>query len=353
MLKRLVGFVGISLLGITVIWGGLTIWSFNAFEDVASKFNGKCQAVTGIAGPEDLQFDFSSRKAFISSYDRRGARANAVDDMRGAIYLFDILNPLDGTSWKDRTGGIPEKFEPHGLYFYTDAKVRRLFVVNGSSNAIELFDVTDNGDLIHLESFTERRLTSPKDIIATGPRSFYVTNDRNAGRSSLRGQIDFLLRRRTGVIFFYNGTSWHRAADNIRYANGLAISNGGKKLYVAETAGGNLLEYDREAQTGYLRYARKIGVGDAVDNINIDEDGILWIGAHPQPLALARHRRDAGNFAPSKVYSFDPESDILKTVYSDDGSSLSGSSSAARLQRKLIIGALYEEKFLICDLAEE
>lgn len=349
MLRRLLGLAGIALLVSVAIWGVLTIRSFNGFEMIASEFNGRCDAVTGIAGPEDLQFDFASRKAFISSFDRRSARAG--DGVRGAIYLFDVLNPLDSASWRDRTGGVPAAFEPLGLYYYTDGKVRRLFVVNGANNAIELFDISSGDELTHLESFTERRLTSPKDIVAIGPRSFYVTNDKNAGRSSIRGQIDFLFRLRTGVIFYFNGTSWHRAADNIRYANGLAFNHSGDKLYVAETAGGNLLEYDREAETGYLTLARTIETGAAVDNINIDEEGVLWIGAHPRPLALARHRSDGDILAPSKVFSYDPATDTLKTIYSDDGSTLSGSSSAARLQNKLMIGSLYEEKFLICDMA--
>lgn len=351
MVRRIVGLSGLVLMMAIAIWGGYTIYSFNAFKVIPSTFEGNCEAVSGIAGPEDLQFDFATRKAFISSYDRRAASKLKTGTMRGAIYYFDISNPLDGRSWDDRTGGIPEEFEPLGLNYYVEGEYKRLFVVNGATNAIESFDVDEDGDLTHVETFKERRLSSPKDIIAVGPRSFYVTNDNNAGRSSFRGQLDFLFRLRTGVIFYFNGTSWHHAAENIRYANGLALTKDGNRLFVAETAGGNLLEYDRDPANGYLNYSRRIKMDAGVDNINIDEEGILWIGAHPRPLALARHRRDKANFAPSKVFSYDPAIDELSIIYSDDGSSLSGSSSAARMQSKLLIGALYEEKFLICDMA--
>ncbi len=350
MLRRLVAFTGLILLIGVAVWGFLTVRSFNHFEDVASSFDGSCDVVSGIAGPEDIQIDFKTRKAFISSHDRR-AKIDNTSEGRGSIFLFDIINPLSGTSWHDRTNGMPEEFEPLGLYFYEEGDVRRLFVVNGAKNTIELYNVSLDGNLKHLESFSERRLTSPKDVVATGPRSFYVTNDKNAGRSSLRGQVDFIFRRRTGAIFYFNGTSWHKASEHIRYANGININKDGSELYVAETAGENLIKYNRDVKTGYLVLDRRIHTGAAVDNINIDQDGIFWIGAHPQPIALARHRQDPANLAPSKVFSYNPFSDELKTVYSDNGSSLSGSSSAAKINRKLIIGSLYEEKFLLCNMA--
>jgi len=353
MLKRLIAFIGILAMAGTVAGSAWIVWSFNHFTEVTSEFNGKCNAVAGIAGPADLQIDFATGMAFVSSFDRRKRLPGEIDRAaRGAIHLFNIDNPLDDRSWNDRTGGIPEEFEPQGIHFYVDDRYRRLFVVNGANKSVELFDVLANGDLEHLESFNERRLTSPNDVVATGPRSFYVSSDRYSGRSSFRGQLSFLFRRRTGKIFYFNGTSWHLAVDGIQYANGVAVNADGSKLFVSETSGGNLLEYTRDRESGYLTLNKTIKTGAAVDNINIDSDGILWIGAHPRPLSLVRHQRDRTSKAPSTVFSFDEKTGELTTILSDDGSLLSGSSSAARNKNKLVIGALYEEKFLICDMAE-
>ncbi len=334
----------IALIGVA-IWGGVTIYSFNHFEKVVSRFDGQCQAVAGIIGPEDVQFDYRSKKAFISSYDHRTEKG------RGSIYLFNVRDPLDDTSWEDRTAGVPELFAPRGLHFYDRDGVRRLFVVNGAQNTIELYDVDDNNRLIHIETFSERRLRNPKDVVAVGPRAFYVTNDRNDERATLAGKFDFLTRAKSGVVFYFNGTSWHRAADQIRYANGLAVTGDGSRVFVAETSAANLLEYDRDPQTGYLTLRQKIKAGAALDNINIDQSGLLWIGAHPRPLALARQKRDSSFATPSKVLTYNTKTNTLSTIYADDGSGLSAASSAAHYQNKLIIGSLFEEKFLLCDMA--
>ncbi len=331
------------------LWGFFQVRSFNYDAPLATDFAGECRAVAGVAGPEDLQIDFTSGKAFISSFNRR-AREEGEAVSRGSVHYFDIADPLNDASWRDRTGGTPEDFEPLGLHFYSDDNVARLFVVNAATASVDLFEVGPGGDLTLLEQFTERRLKSPNDVVAVGPRAFYVSNDAGSGRSGLRSQLDFLLRRATGRIFYFNGVSWSEAASGLRFANGLAVSEDRNRLYAAETAGRSLLEYQRDPETGSLRFERRIETGAAVDNINIDEDGLLWIGAHPRPFALLRHQHDADNKAPSLVFSFDETTDRLSPVYANDGSLISGSTTAAKLDRTLLIGALYEEKFLICDL---
>jgi hypothetical protein len=87
----------------------------------------------------------------------------------------------------------------------------------------------------------------------------------------------------------------------------------------------------------------------APDNLSVDENGAVWIAGLPKPLALPLHARDPEATAPSAVMRVGGESGI-ETVYRDDGSELSASSAAARLGGTLMIGALYENKFLLCDL---
>ncbi|MEL6112037.1 MAG: SMP-30/gluconolactonase/LRE family protein [Pseudomonadota bacterium] len=333
-------------------WTLLTVRSFNHFDEVTSRFDGDCNSVAGIAGPEDIQIDLATGYTFVSSFDRRMAfqGGSSKKSLRGAIHRFDLANPLDDRAWRDLTGGVPKRFQPLGLHFYRDDAGARLFVVNAAQKSVELYAVGDDGSLTHLEQFTERRLSSPNDVVAVGPRAFYVTNDNNAARGTVKSNMNFLFRRGTGKVMYFNGVSWHEAATDIQYANGLAVNGAGDRLYVAETAGSNLLDYRRDRQTGYLTLDRRVAMGAAVDNINIDEEGQFWIGAHPRPLALLRHQRDAAALAPSMVYRFDPQSDQITQVYSDDGTGLSGSSSAARVGQQLVIGALFEEKFLICRM---
>jgi arylesterase/paraoxonase len=337
--------VAVFLVLIGVVGAGLwhTLNSFNHFGEVERAFNGRCAPVTGVAGPEDIALDAKRGLAFISSLDRRDGEA------RGAIHLVNPEDPLAAGGWRDMTGGVPEAFRPLGLSYYEDEDHRRLFVVNEAAHAVELFAVADDGALTHLETFVERRMTSPNNVVAAGPRSFYVTNDAKSGREGFAASFSFLTRSAQGDILFTDGVTWRVAASGLRFANGVALSPDGGTLYAAETSGYAVKVYDRDMANGALRHIETMPTPSAPDNLSVDENGAVWIAGLPKPLALPLHARDPEATAPSAVMRVGGESGI-ETVYRDDGSELSASSAAARLGGTLMIGALYENKFLLCDL---
>lgn len=316
---------------------------FNQFTPVENLPLKACAPVSGIAGPEDIAIDEAHGLAFISSLDRRTQGA------RGAVHAFDINDPLADAGWRDRTGGVPEAFRPLGVSYYEDSEVRRLFVVNEAGPAVELYDVLDNGDLAHVASLSERRLTSPNDVAAVGANRFYVTNDVRSGRAGALANLSFLMRMGSGDVYYVNGSQWSLAAEGLRFANGVAAGRDGERLYVAETSGQALKVFDRDDATGRLSPAATIPLGASPDNVNVDAGGVVWIAALPRPLAVARLMRDEHATAPSEVIRVDPDGET-RTIYRDDGAQHSAATVAARGGSKLFIGALYEEKFLFCDL---
>jgi len=349
-MNRLVPWLRFGVLIIAVFAAAVSAMlnSFNHFGSVESRFAGICTPVAGIPGPEDIQIDASRRRAFISSLDRR-----AAPDQRGAIYAVSIDNPLASSSWRDRTMGAPAAFRPLGISYYQDGEVQRLFVINEATNSVELYDVQENGDLAHAETLTERRLTSPNNIVAVGPRSFYLSNDVERGRDTAFGQLHFLGRVGSGKIMYYSGQAWLLAAEGLRFANGLALSPDGRRLYAAETAGQPLLLFDRAPETGVLTLAQTAPLGAAPDNLTIGDDGAVWIGALPKPLAVPAHGRDPGTPAPSLVLRYEEGASPLAglvEIYRNAGDEISASTVAAVLGRKLLIGSLWEDKFLLCDM---
>lgn len=351
-MKRIAPRLALGVLFLLMLGGGglLTLNSFNQFDPVRSSFDGSCEPVAGIAGPADLQIDPFTHLAFVSSRNRE-----AGEMARGAIHVLSIDDPLAEDAWRDRTRGVPEIFEPEGVHFYADGNVRRLFVVNAAAKSVELYDVALNGDLKHLETFHERRLTNPNDVVAVGPRSFYVSNDFSVSRDSLLVRIEFITRAATGKLFFFDGRVWKVAAEDLRFASGVNVSPDGRRVYVAETSGGALKIFDREPESGLLTLAETVPMDAAIDSINIDRAGTLWIAAHPKPLLLALQKKDSKSRPPSLVMRYDDMPGAHgrpAAVYANDGAELSASSSAARLGSTLLIGALYEKKFLICRLAD-
>ncbi len=334
------------LLFLVLLAGGAITWSllsFNHFSEIERSFEGRCTPVAGIAGPEDIQVDARRGRVFISSLNRR------EEEGRGGIHVFKLSDPLNEAGWRDVTNGQPAGFRPLGIDYFEDGEVRRLFVVNEAAGSVEVFDVAEDGGLIHLETFAERRLTSPNNVVALGPRAFYVTNDVKPGRNTALGDLHFLTRQSSGEVFFVDGDFWRLAAEDLHFANGIEISADGSQLFVAETSARRVRIYDRDAATGVLTEAGAISLPSAPDNLTVDEQGDLWVAALPKPLATPRHKRNPDVPAPSEVIRIDADGHA-QTVYRDDGSELSASTAAARLGDLLVIGALYDEKFLICNL---
>jgi arylesterase/paraoxonase len=292
-----------------------------------------------------MALDPARRQIFISSLDRRTKNA------RGAVHLFFLDDPLNADGWRDRTGGAPEAFRPLGMDYYEDADVRRLFVVNEANRAVELFDIGEKGDLIHIETFAERRLTSPNNVAAVGPREFYVTNDVKAGKHTILGLLQFLTRSRAGQILFSDGNVWRVAAEELRFANGVETDAGGKRLYVSETTGRAVRVFERDLETNALTQLDVISLEAAPDNIAVDGAGLVWIAALPKPLAVPRHGADPRRIAPSQIIRIGFDG-APRTIYRDDGKEISASTSVVRLGHSLLIGALYDDRFLICELPE-
>ena len=330
----------LGLVGVGVAAG---LNSFNHFNKIEHAFAGRCEPVRGVPGPEDIQIDTRHSRAFISSLDRR------VDGARGAIHIFDLNDPLAAGGWRDRTNGAPEDFWPYGLDYYEDGAVRRLFVVNAANAAVEMFDVLENGDLEHLETFAERRLNSPNNVVAVGPRSFYVTNDVKPGRNTLLASLHFLFRTGSGEVLYTDGTVWRVVADGLRFANGVDVSLDYRRLYVAETAGGAVRVFDREASTGSLSPAHIIKLEASPDNISVDDAGILWAASLPKPLLAPRLASNPEARVPSEIWRI-RDGEKPQSIYRDNGDEISASTSAAHFGQALLIGAHYEDKFLLCDL---
>ena len=329
-------------------WIGWTLKSAGHFKTLEPHFAGDCTPISGAVGPEDITIDPEIGIAYISASDRRAViRGNPA---QGAIYAYDLNS--SSPELINLTPDAGNDFHPHGISLYLGEKGQAsLFVVNHENgrHRIEIYDLR-NGQLFHRKTIADSLLNSPNDIVAVGPDKFYVSNDHRF-TSGIKQTLENYLKLRLSNVVYYDGSSFRVAASGIGYANGINVSADGKLLYLCAVTESSLHIYDRDIASGKLTLRQKIDLGTGVDNIEMDSNGGLWIGAHPQLLKFVQHAQDPAKLSPSQILHLMPmaggEYDI-KEVYLNKGQEISASSVAAVYKNRMLVGAVFDPKFLDC-----
>ena len=345
-----IGFFLVVLLIVIGWWVVDLLIDTGQFKSLQPHFSGTCVEVAGISGPEDITIHPGKRIAYISSTDRWALdQGNAG---RGAIFSYDLNqdHPKPVILQHDFTGS----FNPHGIsLFVGEQGVERLFVVNhfNGKHSIEIFQLADNS-LIHLQTLQDPMMISPNDIVAVGMNQFYFTNDHAYVNGVMRTLEDYG-RLKLANLVYYDGSSYKEAAAGFSYANGVNVSPDGKKLYLTATTERVLYVFKRDIPSGSLDLEAEIELGTGGDNIEIDTKGDIWIGAHPQLLKFVGHAADRSKLSPSQVLRLKHNSlgdYAVEEIYLNDGKEMSGSSVAAVMENRLMIGAVFEPRFLDCSM---
>jgi arylesterase/paraoxonase len=330
-----------------------TLRDAGEFKEIKPHFGGECRAITGVLSSEDITVHKKTGVAFISSDDRRPL-FQGRQGQQGAIYAFDLT--VKNPQLVDLTEGFPQEFHPHGIGLFIGQDGNSyLFVVNHRQDGhfIEIFDYRKK-QLIHQDSIQGELMHSPNDVVPVGPRSFYVTNDH--GNSSELGRtLEEYLQLARSYVLYYNGRDFRVVAEGLAYANGINISRDGKTIYVAATVGKKIYVYDRDLESGDLNLRHTIDVETGIDNIEVDDMGRLWVGAHPKLLTYVAYSKDPKKLSPSQVLRISIQEAgryTIDEIYLDRGEALSGSSVAAVFRDRLLIGSVLDDRFLLCTLAE-
>ncbi|MBU2548134.1 MAG: SMP-30/gluconolactonase/LRE family protein [Proteobacteria bacterium] len=353
-MKKKVVFYILGILLLTVLaFVGKTLYRAGEFKRITPLAPGDCHAVAGVLSSEDMAIDRRTGLVFISSDDRR-AVIEKRPAQRGAVIGYNLADPVPALV--DLTREFKKEFHPHGLSLFRSPDGRlSLFVINHTEagHFIEIFDMVDKR-LVHRRGISDPLMNNPNDLLAVGPDRFYVTNDHGSSSDLGRTVEDYLQLSRAGVVYF-DGSRFSRVVDDLSYANGIEKSPDGRTVYVAETLALRIGEYGRDPENGALTLKRHIDLGTGVDNIMVGEQGSLIVGCHPKLLTFSLHARDPGKQSPSQVLkiAFNPDRTYrVEEIFLSRGETLSGSSVATIFKGKLLIGSVFDGRFLVCDMRQ-
>ena len=345
-------FAGLAAACVVAGWVVYLLWSAGQFKTIEPHFSGTCREVPGVVGAEDITIHPGTGTAYISMCDRRALTAG--QNGRGGIYAYDLN--ADGAAPVKLTAGPGPDFQPHGISLFVDPGGRdTLFVINhsGGTHKIEIYDLMASG-LVHRTTVADPALVSPNDIVGVDRDRFYVSNDHRFTGGVLKTLEDYLKLPVANIVYF-DGRGFHEAAAGVGYANGINVSADGRRVYAVGTTQMVLKVFDRDPANGRLTLREDIDFDTGLDNIEIDAEGALWIGAHPQLLKFVAHTKDAGKLSPSQILRVDLREDgrhLIEEIYLNRGEELSGASVGAVYRDRLVIGSVFEDKFLDCRLKQ-
>lgn len=343
MLKKILLSVFIIIV-IICLCGGLYVYRL-VNRDIDEHFSGTCTAFEMNGSGEDVQVDRARGLAYISLFDRQ-ALAKGDPVAPGDILRLDLTRmPLEAVS---AISDGPQ-LRPHGISLFIDhAGQRHLFVINHPEDRttgqekIERYREESPGVFKHQETFESPLITRANDIAAIGERQFYVAQD--ADRKS---------GEKLTTLVYFDGDDYSVVADDIQSGGGINISDDCTSLYIAETGAKRIRVAGLDPVDGSVTTIEYVNLGTSPDNIDVAEDGSLWLGAHSNVAALVMHFI-LGSKAPSQILRIDlsGEKPVIKEIYLNAGQQISASSVGATYGNKLLIGSITDRKLLICEMAQ-
>ncbi|GAA5844013.1 hypothetical protein JCM3766R1_004046 [Sporobolomyces carnicolor] len=345
--------------------------------------NGKCTAVKGLVGCEDAWIDYDRGEAWLvcSSHEARKSWLPATLHLDSASLPkvstdYIAVLDLETNSYKRvKLVGLPA--EATGIYVHAiDAvkgsdgkktvminshrppKNRALGKTLGANSVIEIFETTGNDyELKHVKTVSHPLIRTPNNLVATGPRTFFVTNDH---RHKVHWSRAFeMLKSVPSDIIYCDATKGTPvckvAADGLVYPNGIA-KGPRNLLYQGSTLQG-LVRIWEENTDHTLKALAEVPLERPVDNIHVDEDGSIYATALTKVLDFMAAGKEGGLTGSPAVEIMRITNDTTSGKYraeiafADDGSIVSASTTAAPYRGKLVLTGVFSREVSVCDLS--
>ncbi len=332
----------VLIIGSAALYITSTTGYFSTTENYSA---GKVIDTYTLYGAEDIAISRSDSFLIISATDR--AQVQSDKAFVNGLYFVDLT--VDEPAPVLLTESLPDDFSPHGISLYKMNDAYRIAAINHSTDghSIEMF-TWKNGALTHDKTLKDPTMISPNDLVLTSSDAFYFTNDHGHPDGFMRFLEDYGGFAFSNVMYF-DGNSYQQTAEDIAYANGINYDRQRQLLYVASPRD-FLIKVYNEQSPGQLGFIENIDCGTGVDNIELDEKGILYSAGHPNLLGFSSYAQGKTEIAPSEVVRIqynNPGDFSMETIYSEDGALVSATSVACPFGDKVLIGTVMDKEVIV------
>ncbi|GAA5947948.1 hypothetical protein JCM3765_007041 [Sporobolomyces pararoseus] len=380
------GLIGLPLAAGFAAWILPLITILGLRREVLPINNGKCVAVKGLVGCEDAWIDYEKAEAWLvcSSHEARKSWLPATLHLDSASLpkvstdYIAVLNLDDNSYKKVKLLGLPA--DADGIYVHAiDAvespdgkrtvfinshrppKNRSLGKTLGANSVIEIFETTSNPyELKHVKTVSHPLIRTPNNLVATGPRTFYASNDH---RHKVHWTRAFEMLKSIPSDIIYCDASKATpvckvAADGLVYPNGIAKAKGPKNLLYQGSTLQGLVRVWEERPDHTLKALAEVPLERPVDNIHVDLDGAIYATTLTKVLDFMEAGKDGGKTKSAAVEILKITNDSSngsgkyksEVVFADDGSIVSSATTAAPYNGKLVLTGVFSREVSICDL---
>ena len=334
------------LLGLIIAFVFYTLSSTGFFRSIENSTGFSITRSIDIPGAEDFAISREEGFLIISSDDR--AAKFSDKKRKGGLYFLDLKT--ENAVPKLMSGHFNKPFLPHGISLIRlDSAKYKLFVINhvGDDDYVEVFRL-EGDQLIHEQTLEDNLLFSPNDIVAIDEHRFYFTNDHltDAGFGKFAANY---LGKSDANVGYYDGEKFSIVAEGIHYANGINFDKNRNLLYVASLRKFSVKVYQYN-ENGSLGFIEDIACGTGVDNIELDKNGHLWVGCHPNLLTALGHLGGKPPHAPSEAITIEYRGKgdySVESVYVDDGKIISACSVALPYKDEIFLGDVMDDHFVV------
>lgn len=342
LFKRIALFLLVGILCFALY----TVQSTGYFRNIEPHFDGKIISKINLTGAEDITLSESDSFVLVSATDRS---LDLPDYVRGDLYLIDLTK--EGFEPINLTKDFSNDFAPHGISMYKMDSSYLVMAISHPPNThtIEVFELK-NQQLSHLRTIQDEALVSPNDLVIINENQFYFTNDHGYTEGFGKMAEEYLGLALSDAVYF-DGKQYIEVADDLAYANGINFDKNRNLVYIASARGFKVKVYDRN-DDGTLNHQETIDCGTGVDNIELDANGHLWIGCHPNLLHFQAYRNGKKETSPSEILKIDYRSQYdyyIEQIYVEEGYDMSGSTVAAPFGNLIFTGNVEDDNFLVLE----